>query len=99
MLIYSALNRSCCAAIGLCWSWTYSPVGGELLVTPTKIEIAGSRVGPHALRATAVTNALEHDADIARVQERLGHAHIATTRIYDRPYMRPENSPTFRVEC
>jgi hypothetical protein len=25
--------------------------------------------GPHALRATAATNALEHDCDIAKVQE------------------------------
>jgi hypothetical protein len=29
-------------------------------------------------------NALEHEADIAKVQEWLGHANIATTRLYDR---------------
>ncbi len=29
---------------------------------------------PHALRATAATNALDHNADIAKVQEWLGHA-------------------------
>ena len=29
------------------------------------------------------TNALDHQADIAKVQEWLGHANIATTRIYD----------------
>ncbi|MFM0557865.1 tyrosine-type recombinase/integrase, partial [Paraburkholderia sediminicola] len=40
--------------------------------------------GVHSLRATAATNALEHEADIAKVQEWLGHANIATTRIYDR---------------
>jgi integrase/recombinase XerD len=41
-------------------------------------------IGAHALRATAATNALDHDADIAKVQEWLGHANIATNRIYDR---------------
>ncbi len=51
----------------------------------------------HALRATAATNALDHAADIAYVQEWLGHANIATTRLYDRRKSRPEDSPTFRV--
>jgi integrase/recombinase XerD len=53
--------------------------------------------GPHALRATAATNALEHHADIAKVQEWLGHANIATTRVYDRRHLRAEDSPTFKV--
>jgi site-specific recombinase XerD len=60
-----------------------------------KIDIAG--FGPHALRATAATNALDHNADIAKVQEWMGHANIATTRIYDRRKSRPEDSPTFKV--
>lgn len=30
----------------------------------------------HSLRATAATNALEHQADIAKVQEWLGHANV-----------------------
>ncbi len=34
--------------------------------------------GPHVMRATAATNALEHGADIAKVQEWLGHANIQT---------------------
>ena len=51
----------------------------------------------HALRATAATNALEHEADIARVQDWLGHANVSTTRLYDRRDRRPEDSPTFRV--
>jgi integrase/recombinase XerD len=44
----------------------------------------GFEIGAHALRATAATNALDHEADIAKVQEWLGHANIATARIYDR---------------
>jgi site-specific recombinase XerC len=57
----------------------------------------GFEIGAHALRATAATNALDHQADIAKVQEWLGHANIATTRIYDRRRSRPEDSPTFKV--
>lgn len=57
----------------------------------------GVSIGAHALRATAATNALEHEADIAKVQEWLGHANIATTRLYDRRKSRPEDSPTFKV--
>ena len=38
----------------------------------------------HSLRTTAATNALAHEADIAKVQEWLGHADISTTRMYDK---------------
>jgi integrase/recombinase XerD len=41
---------------------------------------------------------LAHNADIAKVQEWLGHANIATTRLNDRRQSRPEESPTFKVE-
>ncbi|TWT44931.1 Tyrosine recombinase XerD [Phycisphaerae bacterium RAS1] len=51
----------------------------------------------HSLRATAATNALEHGADIAKVQAWLGHASVATTRLYDKRESRPEDSPTFKV--
>ncbi|WP_456017466.1 tyrosine-type recombinase/integrase [Pseudomonas fluorescens] len=54
-------------------------------------------LGVHGLRATAATNALEHDADIAKVQVWLGHANISTTRLYDRRLQRPEDSPTYKV--
>src|SRR5579863_5269566 len=57
----------------------------------------GFEIGAHALRATAATNALDHQADIAKVQEWLGHSNIATTRIYDHRKTRPEDSPTFKV--
>jgi site-specific recombinase XerD len=58
----------------------------------------GFEIGAHSLRATAATNALDHEADIAKVQEWLGHANISTTRIYDHRRTRPEDSPTFKVE-
>jgi site-specific recombinase XerD len=59
--------------------------------------LLGFEIGAHALRATAATNALDHQADIAKVQEWLGHANIATTQIYDHRKTRPEDSPTFKV--
>lgn len=88
-----------------------NPMGGQLRKRLTSASIyhrivrhyaakAGIKLpnfGPHALRATAATNALDHDADIAKVQEWLGHANISTTRLYDRRKNRPEDSPTFKV--
>jgi integrase/recombinase XerD len=62
-----------------------------------KLGIEPSCISVHGLRATAATNALEHEADIAKVQEWLGHANISTTRLYDRRKMKPEDSPTFKV--
>jgi integrase/recombinase XerD len=50
------------------------------------------------MRATAATNALSHKADLATVQEWLGHANVSTIRLYDRRKTRPEDSPTFRRE-
>jgi len=79
--------------------------GGEKAITPDGIyklvraysSELGFTIGAHSLRATAATNALDHQADIAKVQEWLGHANIATTRIYDHRKTRPEDSPTFKV--
>ena len=68
------------------------------------VQVYGRQVGlgdivtAHGLRATAATNALEHDADIAKVQEWLGHANISTTRLYDRRNTRAADSPTYRVK-
>jgi len=62
-----------------------------------QVGISGDNMGPHALRATAATSALEHDADIAQVQEWLGHANISTTKVYDRRVAKPRQSPTFKV--
>jgi site-specific recombinase XerD len=75
------------AAIYNCVVKTYAAFSG--------IDAAGFCV--HSLRATAATNALDHEADIAKVQEWLGHSSISTTRLYDRRKSRPEDSPTFNV--
>lgn len=56
------------------------------------IEVVG--LGIHGLRATAATNALEHEADITKVQALLGHPNISTTRIYGHLQNRPEDSLT-----
>ena len=52
----------------------------------------------HSMRATAATNALSHEADIAKVQEWLGHSNVSTTRLYDRRKSKSEDSPTFHVK-
>ena len=64
--------------------------------TGIEAEVKGLCV--HSLRATAATNALAHESDIAKVQEWLGHANVSTTRLYDRRKSKPEDSPTFRVK-
>ena len=78
--------------------------GGKSITTDAIYKIVrayssllGFPIGVHSLRATAATNALDHQADIAKVQEWLGHANISTTRIYDHRKTRPEDSPTFKV--
>ena len=61
------------------------------------LNIEVNRLCVHSMHATAATNALSHEAAIAKVQEWLGHANVSTTRLYDRRKPRPEDSPTFRV--
>lgn len=62
-----------------------------------KVGIKSAGFGPHSLRATAATNALNHNADLAKVQDWLGHEDPKTTRGYDRRSERPDDSPTFKV--
>lgn len=64
----------------------------------TGIDVEVNGLCVHSMRATAATNALSHAADIAKVQEWLGHANISTTRLYDRRGSKPEDSPTFHVK-
>jgi integrase/recombinase XerD len=73
-----------------------TPDGVYKLVRAYSVKL-GFEIGAHVLRATAATNALDHEANIAKVQEWLGHANIATTRIYDHRRTRPKGSPTFKV--
>jgi integrase/recombinase XerD len=64
--------------------------------TGINIEVNGLCV--HSMRATAATNALKNKAEMAKVQEWLGHENISTTRLYDRRKSEPEDSPTFHVK-
>jgi integrase len=67
----------------------YARVGGLLEAVPV--------LCVHSLRATAATNALSHKADIAKVQEWLGHSDISTMQMYDKRQSRPKDRPTFKV--
>ena len=57
------------------------------LETGISAEVNGLCV--HSLRATAATNALSHECDIAKVQEWLGHESSRRTRLYDRRKSKP----------
>jgi integrase/recombinase XerD len=47
--------------------------------------LEGRGVGVHALRKTALTNALENGAPIEKVQQLAGHCDIRTTQLYYKP--------------
>ncbi|WP_309387280.1 tyrosine-type recombinase/integrase [Cerasicoccus frondis] len=62
-----------------------------------KTGVIAPSLSPHSMRSTAITNALEHDVDLAKVQEMAGHADISTTRGYDRRKFKPEDSPSYKI--
>lgn len=86
-------NKKDRPARGLSPGSIYTLVLGYL----NQIGIKDENMGPHALRVTAATSALQNNTDIARVQSWLGHANIGTTKMYDRRSHRPADSPTYRV--
>jgi len=73
------------------------PIYAEIKRYARTLGIDTAEFGAHSLRATTATNALMHDADIAKVQKMLGHANISTTRLYDRRTSRAEDSAVLRV--
>ena len=68
------------------------------MLKPAASVLKQSGVCAHSMRATAATNALSNNADIAKVREWFGHANVSTTRLYDRRDSKPEDSPTFHVK-
>ena len=73
-----------------------TPDGGYKLLRKYSV-LLGLEIGAHALRETVATNVLDHDADIVKLQEWLGHANIARTRICDHRKIRLEDSPTYKI--
>lgn len=61
------------------------------------LAILGDSLSPHSMRATAITNALEHGVDITKVQEMANHSNIQTTKGYDRRDSKPEDSASYRI--
>lgn len=106
---YLALTRHGHAAAGPLFRPVKNNVTGELdrplnpnsvyqkygLETGIGAQVNGLCV--HSLRATAATNALSHEADIAKVQEWLGHATSPPRASTTGRKTRPEDRPTFRI--
>jgi hypothetical protein len=79
-----------------------TPDGVNKLVRRYALSL-GLKIGAHALHATAATTALDHNADITKVQEWLGHANIATTIRFSPcsgcpPVWRPTRKPIFEKQ-
>ena len=60
--------------------------------------LGGRGVGVHALRKTAITNALEHGAKIEQVQQLAGHADIRTTQLYYQPKERDAENAARHIQ-
>lgn len=71
------------------------------LIRPLRGRSTGAGVSANVLYRLVgqyAQDALEHEADIVKVQVWLGHSNISTTKLYDRRHARPEDSPTFKVK-
>ena len=49
----------------------------------------------HSMRATVITTALEHGAQLKDVQKAAGHRDPGTTKLYDRRGYNPEKAASF----
>lgn len=57
----------------------------------------GFEIRTHPLHATAATNALDHQADIAKSRRWLGQPNISITRLYRHRRAPPEEGLTFKI--
>ena len=89
MRLYFGQSRTMCMGHTLTTLTPDSIYFEVVLEYLSKLGHFGREHGAARDAATAATNALDNGADIAKVQEWLGHANIATTRIYDHRKTRP----------
>jgi integrase/recombinase XerD len=75
-LIHKHLTRSTILAIVK----KYARKAG---IASTRLGARG--VGVHSLRKTAITNALQHGAELLKVQQLAGHCDVRTTQLYFQP--------------
>jgi len=68
--------------------------GSRPIVGGTIRRCSDSRLGAHALRATAATNALGHEADIGQGARMAGPHLTSSPRAFTTPATRAEDSPT-----
>lgn len=54
-------------------------------------------IGPHTLRHAFITRGHELEVPVDRLQTAAGHAHVDTTRGYDRSTLDPGQHPSFRI--
>ena len=90
------VRTSSCAPI----CFAYSPIDVARVLARHRglADRQSSQAFLHGIEERACpTNALDHQADIVKVQEWLGHANIATTRFMITAWSGRRDSPTFKV--